>query len=145
MTPEQALWAAVITQAVCDLKGNRTSPYAANEKLESYHWFKDSGASFNHVCQLSGLSSGYVQRLVKPLLKANKHFAEAYLEKQQSYTKAIVAAKTEKDALVQNDKRRKKLVLEIKALTDSLNKCHNDIPKAQCVVISFSDFFKTKT
>lgn len=69
--PEQALWRAVITQALMDAASNSKKPEAAYFRSEARHWLTENSQSFCDVCYLAGLDPDYTRRMAKKALARN--------------------------------------------------------------------------
>jgi len=65
---EQAMWRAVITQALMDAASNSKKPEALYFKGEALHWLLEGGQDFSTVCYYAGLEPDYVRRMAKQAL-----------------------------------------------------------------------------
>jgi len=89
---ENALWVAVITQAMMDALSRCKNSEAAYHKHEATRWLMDNSKDFIMVCLLAGFDPGYIRRQAKRALIAPRPWrAEAgkgkrYLERK-SYRK----------------------------------------------------------
>jgi len=65
---EQALWVAVITQAMMDALSRAGSNEARYHKNEAVNWLTGNGRDFVTVCLQAGLDPNYVRRKAKRTL-----------------------------------------------------------------------------
>lgn len=65
MREEQALWRAVITQALMDAASNSSKTQTLQRRNEARKWLFSGSLDFNRVCDLAGLDPGYVRRKSK--------------------------------------------------------------------------------
>jgi len=65
---EEALWVAVITQAMMDALGRATHSEAAYCKHEATRWLTETSKDFITVCTLAGFDPGYVRKCAKRAL-----------------------------------------------------------------------------
>lgn len=65
---EQALWTAVITQALMDAASRSHKREARKEKSLALSWLADGALDFQDVCDLAGLDPDYVARHAKHAL-----------------------------------------------------------------------------
>src|SRR5690242_8556415 len=57
---EQALWIAVITQAMMDALSRSTHPEQRYHKQAAIQWLTGSSKDFYYVCMLAGMEPSYV-------------------------------------------------------------------------------------
>jgi hypothetical protein len=68
---EQALWRAVITQALMDASGNSSKMEARYEKSQAICWLTGFSEDFKTVCDYAGYPPEYVRRNAIAALKRN--------------------------------------------------------------------------
>lgn len=62
---EEALWSAVITQALMDAGSKSRKPEAVQEKAKAIRWLLGDSEDFHTVCQNAGLDPAYVREKAK--------------------------------------------------------------------------------
>jgi hypothetical protein len=65
---EQALWCAVITQAMIDATSNQRKPEAIHQKMDATRWLTGNSPDFIEVCERAGLPPDYVRKRAKKAL-----------------------------------------------------------------------------
>lgn len=68
---EQALWQAVITQALMDAANQSTKEEAKHAKREALAWLRGTSADFYAVCDYAGLNPDHVRSRAKQALERN--------------------------------------------------------------------------
>lgn len=71
VTPEVALWRAVITQQLVDAGSNSKIRYAKYRKAQAIAWLAGTSQSFLEVCALADLDPDYVRKRSRLALKRN--------------------------------------------------------------------------
>lgn len=79
----QALWRAVILQAILDATSSAKRSENIVEKQKATNWIFDKNTDFDAVCFLAGYSTSYVRR------KAKKFITSSALIKKQIYKQNI--------------------------------------------------------
>lgn len=78
----QALWRAVILQAILDATSTAKRSENVVEKQKALNWIFDRNTDFDTICFLAGYSTGYVQRKAKQFITNNHNVI-----KKQAYKK----------------------------------------------------------
>ena len=65
---EQALWCAVITQAMIDATSNLRKPETIHQKRDAMRWLIGNSPDFIEVCERAGLHPDYVRKRAKKAL-----------------------------------------------------------------------------
>lgn len=68
---EQALWTAVITQALMDASSGSAKSDARKDKIRALHWLESADPDFQDVCDLAGLDPSYVTHRAQQALERN--------------------------------------------------------------------------
>lgn len=68
---EQALWTAVITQALMDASSGSAKSDARKDKTRALHWLASADLDFQDVCDLAGLDPSYVTHRAQRALERN--------------------------------------------------------------------------
>lgn len=68
---EQALWTAVITQALMDAASGSTKTDARKDKSRALTWLEAADLDFQDVCDLAGLDPSYVTHRAQGALERN--------------------------------------------------------------------------
>lgn len=68
---EQALWTAVITQALMDASSGSAKSDARKDKNRALHWLETADLDFQDVCDLAGLDPSYVTHRAQRALERN--------------------------------------------------------------------------
>ena len=94
---EEALWRAVITQALMDAASQSKKPEQQMAREQARRWLTKSCDDFNTVCDYAGMEPAYVRRMAKQALMQQSHW-RAEAGKSPRYTrdqhyKAIAKAK----------------------------------------------------
>lgn len=85
---ENALWVAVITQAMMDALNRSRHPESLYHKHAAIEWLTGGGKDFAMVCSFAGLDPNYVRRMAKKaiasptLWRAAPGKGERYLERK---------------------------------------------------------------
>lgn len=66
---EQALWRAVITQALMDAGSNSNKTELKYEKAQAIAWLSGRSSDFHEVCALAGLEPSYVKRKAREAIE----------------------------------------------------------------------------
>ncbi len=66
---EQALWRAVITQALMDAGNDSAKPEMRYEKAQAIAWLGSNHQDFHTVCALAELEPSYVRRKAREALR----------------------------------------------------------------------------
>lgn len=73
--PEQALWRAVITQAIADASGKTNC--TSFERRVALDWLFKPDGNFNSVCALADLDPDYTRKLARQHIEKHAHKAAA--------------------------------------------------------------------
>lgn len=99
---EEALWRAVITQAMVDATTSNRKPEYMYHKMEAIHWLTHNSADFLDVCLRAGLDADHVRiRAKKALANPGAWRTEAGQSERYEERKAMRARKklTRKETL----------------------------------------------
>jgi hypothetical protein len=73
--PQQALWRAVVDQAIADASGrSNCKPF---ERTNARDWLLTPNRNFSYVCALADLEPDYVRKLAHKAIEANAHKVKA--------------------------------------------------------------------
>lgn len=95
---EQALWRAVILQALEDAVSNSCKTNEKYHKTQALHWLEGTSKDFLLVCDYAGLSPEYVKKKIKHALSRGcKWRADAGCGKKKTKNSAQSLSLPEKD------------------------------------------------
>jgi hypothetical protein len=77
--PEQALWRAVIEQAIKDACGKLCEP---NDQRNARDWLLQPNRNFSQVCALADLEPDYVRKLAREAIEAYAHKINATAKRE---------------------------------------------------------------
>ncbi|MEZ5691351.1 MAG: hypothetical protein R3D71_06780 [Rickettsiales bacterium] len=105
---EEALWKAVITQALMDALSRCKKMESQYNKHEAIRWLTENNKDFIDVCLSAGLNPNYVRKKAKIAIYSNKRWrAEAgkgkrYLERKKYREKQIALENRKKSKKTSN-------------------------------------------
>lgn len=80
---EQAVWRAVLMQAITDAFSQSRKPYAQRCKREALVWLRGNSQDFRRVCEYAGYDPAYLHGKISNLLKL-QHQTAARITRQES-------------------------------------------------------------
>ncbi len=94
---EQALWCAVITQAMVDATSNLCKPETIHQKRDAIRWLISNSDDFVEVCERAGLDPNYVRKRAKKALtnpgawRTDAGYSTRYAERKElrAYKKKV--------------------------------------------------------
>jgi hypothetical protein len=95
---EQAIWQAVILQAITDAMRAPTTPRIRKEKTQAIIWFSITNKDFLLVCEMAGIDPNYILKSIRKVIKCS-----SVINRRKQRMKRIKTIKFKKQVCGQTD------------------------------------------
>lgn len=113
---EQALWAAVITQAMMDALSQSRNPEARHHRQAAINWLTGNSKDFVMVCLFAGMDPDYVRKnakkaLIQPVAWRAAPGKGTRYQERKAYRLRMKRKKPEEESLTRHTSTAEKLVI----------------------------------